>query len=89
LETTKININDYDFEPIKKLLLAIRNDPLINKKVTSILKMDAYPRRFVLNNWLEQLHRKNAPEQLTNTLLYLFDDVIAQKVFTLVNRKES
>jgi hypothetical protein len=63
-------------------------DPLINRKVINILKLESYPRHIVLSNWLEQLRQKNAPEQLTKTLLYLFDDVIAQEIFTLINRTE-
>ena len=83
LETLKNN--ESEFEPIKKLLLAIRNDPVINNKVTGILKMDAYPRRLVLNTWLEQLRLKNAPGKLTETLSILFDDNVAKKVLTLIS----
>lgn len=77
-----------DFPPLEKLLRAACYDPVINKKVVNILKLDSYPRHIVLSNWLEQLRRKNAPEELTKTLLYLFDDVIAEKVFTLINKIE-
>ena len=78
--------DESDFDPIKKLLQAIRHDPVINKKVGIILKMDAYPRRLVLNTWLEQLRRRNAPGQLTQTLSILFDDTIAQKFYELINK---
>ena len=53
-----------------------------------MLAMDPYPRRLVLNNWLEQLRKKNAPKQLTQTLSYLFDDVIAQKIYDLINKSK-
>ena len=86
LNTNKTERNEADFESIAKLLQAMRNDPVINKKVINILKLDAYSRRLVLNNWLEQLRRKNAPKKLTQTLSYLFDDIIAEKVFELINR---
>jgi len=69
-------------------LQAIRNDPVINKKVKSILKMDAYPRRLVLNNWLEQLRCKNAPEKLIQTLSIMFDDSIAKKIFELIIKSQ-
>jgi len=79
---------DVELEPLFTLLNAILKDSVINNEVKKILNMDSYPRHIVLSNWLEQLRRKNAPEQLTKTLLYLFDDVIAQKIYTLINRTE-
>ena len=87
-ENTNLKRVKSDFQPFDKLLRAACYDPVVNKKVVTILKLDSYPRHIVLSNWLEQLRRNNAPEQLTKTLLYLFDDVIAQKVFTLINRPE-
>jgi len=80
--------DESDFESIRKLLQAIRNDPVINKKVKSILKMDAYRRRLVLNNWLEQLRRRNAPEKLIQTLSILFDDSVAKKIFELITKSQ-
>ena len=74
-----------DLEPLKKLLNAMLNDSVINNKVTKILKMDSYPRRIVLSNWLEQLRRNNAPQKLIQTLSYLFDDIIAERVYGLFN----
>jgi len=83
-----INKSDSEFESIKKLLQAIRNDPVINKKVISILKMDSYPRCLVLNNWLEQLRRKNAPGKLIQTLSIMFDDSVAEKIFKLIIKSQ-
>jgi len=80
---------EYDFESLEKLLQAMRNDPVINKKVVNILKMESYPRRLVLNNWLEQLRRNNAPIKLTLTLSYLFDDIIAEKVLAIINNNRT
>jgi len=68
---------------------AIRKDPVINKKAISILKMESYPRHIVLSNWLEQLRRNNAPQKLIQTLSYLFDDIIAEKIYGLINRSKS
>ena len=88
METVTIRKDESDFESIRKLLQAIQYDPVINKKVKSILKMDAYPRRLVLNNWLEQLRRKNAPEKLIQTLSILFDDSVAIKIFELISKSQ-
>jgi len=84
----KLKNSDPEFEPVVKLLQAIRNDPVINLKVAGLLKMDAYSRRLVLNNWLERLQRNNAPRKLTQTLSLLFDDSIAKKICELINKSK-
>lgn len=68
-----------------KLIQAIRNDPVINKRVIQILKMDSYRRRFVLNNWLEQLRRNNAPQDLLSALSCLFDDKVAEQILMFIH----
>ena len=86
LNSITTNIDDSDFKSIAKLLKAMCYDPVISSKVINILNMDSFHRRFVLNNWLEHLQRNNAPKELTQTLSYLFDDLIAEKVYSLINR---
>ena len=71
------------------LMQAIRKDPVINKKAISILKMESYPRHIVLSNWLEQLRRNNAPLILTQSLACLFDDIIAERVLTLIEKSQT
>jgi len=83
-----INKTESEIDTIKKLLKAVRYDPVINKKIAGLLKMDSYPRHIVLSNWLEQLRLNKAPEKLTQTLTYLFDDSIAEKVYNLINRSK-
>lgn len=78
---TKYDSNSASFE---RLLKAMCYDPAINKKVVRILKMDTYPRRIVLSNWLEQLRRRQAPEKLIGALSCLFDDNIAENVLTFI-----
>jgi hypothetical protein len=85
LTTKKANNYESDFESFEKLLHAIRCDPVINKKVSNLLKKNSYLRRLVLNNWLEQLRRNSAPKKLIQTLSYLFDDSIAEKIYGLIN----
>jgi hypothetical protein len=75
-----------EIESLVTLLKALLNDSVINNKVTNILKMNSYHRHIVLSNWLEQLRRNSAPEKLIQTLSYLFDDIIAQKIFRLINK---
>ena len=86
-KNVRMNIknSEYDFDSMAKLLKAMCYDPLINKKVVNILKMDSYPRRLVLSNWLEQLRCNNAPKKLMQSLACLFDDSIAEKVLTFIN----
>jgi len=85
------NSNNYiaEIESLVTLLNALLSDPLINNKVNKILKMDSYPRHIILSNWLKQLSDNNAPEKLTQTLSYLFDDNVAKKVLTLINNRQT
>jgi len=85
MEKTNLCKIETDLEPLKKLLNAMLNDSVINDKVTKILKMDSYPRRIVLSNWLEQLRRNNAPQKLIQTLTHLFDDTVAGQVYGMIN----
>jgi len=73
---------------LKKLVLVIRDDPLINEKVIQLLQLDSFQRRSVLNIWLEQLRVRHASENLLSALSSLFDDTIAEKVLTLINEVE-
>jgi hypothetical protein len=82
------NIDESDFKSISKLLKAMCYDPILNKKLINILKLDSYQRHIVLSNWLEQLRRNDAPKRLIQTLTYLFDDTVAEKVFGLINRSK-
>ena len=71
---------------LDQLIQAIRHDPVIKKHIIKMLKMDSYPRRFVLNNWLEQLRRNKAPQDLLSALSCLFDDIVADQVLMLINK---
>ena len=86
----RINLNlkpvEYDFDDMVKLLHAIRHDPLIYNKVAQILQLDSYRRRFILNNWLKQLRNNNAPQNLLDTLSYLFDDKVSEQVLKLIDK---
>ena len=77
-----------DFEQFAKLIQTIQKDSDIKSRVIQILKMDSYRRRFLLNNWLEQLRRQNASEKLLETLSYLFDDIVAEETLKLINRSQ-
>ena len=87
LKTKKTTNYESDFVSIERLLKAMRYDPVINKKVVNILKMDSYPRRIVLSNWLEQLSRNNAPKKLTQILSYLFEDEFAERILMLLQKR--
>jgi hypothetical protein len=75
---------DNIFEPYKRLLQVMQNDPLIHERVIQMLKLDSYQRRSLLNNWLEQLRTRNASENLLGALSCLFDDKIAKEVLTQI-----
>jgi hypothetical protein len=86
VEPTKQKNIDNNFEPFQKLILAIRDDPLLNKRIMYILQMDSFKRRTVLNNWLENLRIRHASDNLLSALSCLFDDTIANKVLQLITK---
>ena len=88
MKSSKPEKAENEFEPFIKLIQVMRDDPLINKKVIKMLKQNSYQRRIILNNLLEQLRRQNAPESLMQALSCLFDDIVAEKVLTLINNRQ-
>ena len=72
---------DLDLEELSALL---KEDPLIKDRIIEVLKMNPYDRRLVLNNWLEQLRIRRAPENLQHALSALFDNEMAEKVLTMI-----
>jgi hypothetical protein len=85
MKSSKPQNKDEEYEPFLKLIQVMRDDPLINEKVSETLKLDSYHRRTVLNNWLEQLRQQKAPESLRRALSSLLDDAIANEVLRLIN----
>lgn len=85
MKPSQITDLDKDFEPFIKLIQVIRDDPVVNEKVVTILKLDSYQRRSVINNWLEQLRKQNAFENLRQALSCLFDDNVAAKVLKIIS----
>jgi len=88
LNSSKLVDPNNSIEPLKKLIHVMRNDPIIYSEVIKILNLDSYQRRSVLNNWLEQLRRRRASENLLSALCYLFDDKIAREVLVLINKRK-
>ena len=76
---------DLDLEELSALL---KEDPLIKDRIIEVLKMNPYDRRLVLNNWLEQLRIRRAPENLQHALSTLFDNAIAKKILAMINKQE-
>ncbi len=88
MKSSKPEKTENEFEPVIKLIQVMRDDPLLNEKVIKMLKQNSYQRRIILNNLLEQLRRQNAPEYLIQALSCLFDDIVAEKVLTLINNRQ-
>lgn len=76
---------DKDYHSFIKLIQIMRDDPVINQKVITTLKLDSFQRRTIINNWMEQLHEQRAFEGLCQALSCLFDDNIAAKVLKIIN----
>ena len=78
--------SDKNFEALVRLIQVIRKDSVISKRVITILQLNPYKRRSVLNRWLEQLQERNASAHLLSALPYLFDDAIAEGVLRLIKK---
>ena len=85
MKPSSISDLDRDFDPLIKLIQVMRDDPVINKKLLSILNLDSFQRRMVINNWLEQLRKQNAQGNLMHALSCLFDDTVAEKVLKIIS----
>jgi hypothetical protein len=70
---------------ISILIQLTNKDPEIKKRITKLLQLNSYNRRFELNVWLEKLRQRNASENLCKTLFILFDDMVAEKVLKLIH----
>jgi hypothetical protein len=81
----KYNSNN-GIDEIAALIETARGDSVIGDKLVKLLKMDSFHRRSVLVIWLELLRIQNAPESFRHALSLLFDDDIAQKTFSLINK---
>ena len=86
LQPSKMKNNK--FESLTRLIQIMRNDEVINKKITAVLQMDSNQRRSVLNNWMEMLQRQDAPKNLLSALSCLFDDKVSEQVLTLINNRK-
>jgi hypothetical protein len=82
-------IFDRDFDSFNTLIEVMRDDHIINEKITTLLKMDSYQRRYILNYWLGQLQRQNAHENLCQALACLFDDKIASRVLKIISTNQN
>lgn len=88
MKPTKISDNDVQSDSFIQLIEIMRDDPEINERVIDLLNSESYQRRIVLNNWLEQLRRTKAPENLRQALSCLLDDQVAEKVLKLINHHQ-
>ena len=79
----KKDINDIS-EPFAGLLRIIKEDREINARVVQLLELNSFKRRALLNKWMEQLRKRQAPNKLLSALSCLFDDSIAEKVRILI-----
>jgi len=67
------------------LIQISHEDPLIKKRILELLQLSSYERRFALNIWLEQLRQRNASDDLLYVLGILFDDIVVEKVLSLID----
>jgi len=83
LDTRKM---DNSLKSFGTLIQIMRDDQDINEKVKTVLRLDSYKRRAILNNWLERLRIQKAPQNLINALASLLDDKVAEQVLQFINK---
>ena len=62
----------------------ILEDQVIKNRLFDILQLSSFERRSVLNNLLEELRLRKAPQNLLNVLSRLFDDKTAEDLLALL-----
>ena len=82
-------LSEFEFEPLIKLIEVMWSDPVINEKISSILKLKSFQRRRVVNYWLEQLYSYNANEDLQQALTFLLYDEVAANVLELISHHKA
>jgi len=85
MQSLKTN-NNNSIKSFSKLIQVMRNNEDINKQVIAVLQLDSYQRRLILNNWLEKLRLRNAPQNLLDALSSLFDDKVAEQVLQFIKK---
>jgi len=73
-------------DEVNCLVQVMRDDLVIKKKISELLQLSSFERRFALNIWLEQLRQRNASDNLLYVIGTLFDDIVAKKVLSLINK---
>ena len=75
-------------DEVNCLVQVTQDDAVIKRRILELLQLSSFERRFALNIWLEQLRQRNASENLLYVLSILFDDIKAEKVLTLINKRQ-
>ena len=61
-----------------------QEDPELRKTLESILTLDAFNRKSLLNTWLQDLRLQRAPQDLISALSCLLEDAVAQKALEVL-----
>ena len=73
-----------DDETFVTLIQVAREDEHIRRTLRSLLGLDPFHRRSLLNQWLADLRRRRAPDDFIQALTCLLDDDVAAKALELI-----
>jgi len=73
-----------DDETFVNLIHTAQEDPEVGDRLRTILALDSFNRRSLLNTWLEELGLQNAPADFIRALSYLLDDEVARTASELL-----
>jgi hypothetical protein len=74
-------------EDFLRLVQVVKEEPQIRQILKSILGLDNFNRKSVLNTWLEELKLKQAPKKFRSALSCLLDDDIARKTLDIIREQ--
>ncbi len=78
-----------DNERFITLMRVAREDHEIGKEIVSILSLDNFNRKSVLNTWISRMQLEKAPADLVNALAVLLDDAVAEKALSMIGEEQS
>jgi len=73
-----------DNEDFIRLVQVAMEEPDIKKKMETLLSLDSFNRKSMINTWIEELKLQKAPEKFIEGISALTDNGIAKKVLKII-----
>ena len=70
------------------LVQVARENQEIGKQLKTILSMNSFNRKSMLNTWIEELNMTKAPTALITALTFLLNDEIAEAAMDIITKTD-